>query len=70
LPWLRGKDRDSRRRAAPATIATATTAAARVFFCHGAAWSYINKEGNASKYSSDDLKKVNSRIKRAYKRLT
>jgi len=30
-----------------------------------AAWSYINKESNASKYSSDDLAKVKSKIKAA-----
>jgi hypothetical protein len=33
-----------------------------------APWSYINKEDNASTYSSDDLKKVNSRIKRTCKK--
>jgi hypothetical protein len=30
-----------------------------------AAWSYINKEGNAAKYDADDLKTIRSRIKKA-----
>lgn len=34
-----------------------------------AAWSYINKPGNASKYSSGDLAKVKGRIRAAMKRI-
>ncbi|MGH3978093.1 MAG: DUF6582 domain-containing protein [Pseudonocardiaceae bacterium] len=34
-----------------------------------AAWSYINQEDNAKKYSAADLKKVKARIKAAMKRL-
>jgi hypothetical protein len=33
-----------------------------------AAWSYINKQGNAAKYDADDLKTIRSRIIKAAKK--
>lgn len=33
-----------------------------------AAWSYINKAGNAEKYSAEDAEKIHNRIKRTAKK--
>jgi hypothetical protein len=33
-----------------------------------AAWSYINREDNADKYSNDEVELIKSRIKRAAKK--